>query len=334
MKLDSEQKKVAKTLINVGRRMRVPRKDIISALITGITESDLRNLSYGDGTSVGWRQETKSSYPNVNRRNVKGGARRFYTELKSAPPGSVGERAQAVQRSAYPGRYQEHVGEARQILRQLGGKGAAPLRTAPRGPGGVQSVVTGAKTVGTSIPGAGLSKMQELEFIQNRDKPGAILEFVRAKKAAEAGTTIKTVVPTTKNIKEQGLKSGSKPVLPGRHVGKWERRYHVPAAHLGGTHLYGGAVDVGRKVAKMFGLTVTSTNQGEHVTGSYHYQDRAVDIAGTPAQMKKAFEYLVKNIPHGKLTELFYDPAGYYFDNGKRIKGAIGGHSDHVHLAI
>lgn len=37
--------------------------------------------------------------------------------------------------------------------------------------------------------------------------------------------------------------------------------------------------------------------------------------------------------PRADIRELFYDPAGFYFKNGQRIKGAIGGHSDHVHVA-
>jgi hypothetical protein len=84
----------------------------------------------------------------------------------------------------------------------------------------------------------------------------------------------------------------------------------------------------------MFGLTVTSTTGGSHVAGSYHYSGRAIDISGSPSQMRKAYKYLQKNLPHAKLTELFYDPIGHYWDNGKKISGAIGDHSDHVHLAI
>lgn len=33
------------------------------------------------------------------------------------------------------------------------------------------------------------------------------------------------------------------------------------------------------------------------------------------------------------LLEVFYDPAGYYFDSGRIVQGAIGNHSDHVHVA-
>jgi hypothetical protein len=96
----------------------------------------------------------------------------------------------------------------------------------------------------------------------------------------------------------------------------------------------GDAIAIGTRVAKMFGLSVTSTTGGNHVSGSYHYQRRAIDIAGGSKNMRRAFNYIRKNVPQQKLTELFYDPAGFYYDNGKRIRGQIGGHSDHVHFAV
>lgn len=33
------------------------------------------------------------------------------------------------------------------------------------------------------------------------------------------------------------------------------------------------------------------------------------------------------------LLEVFFDPLGYYYDDGKVIKGSIGGHGTHVHVA-
>jgi hypothetical protein len=90
---------------------------------------------------------------------------------------------------------------------------------------------------------------------------------------------------------------------------------------------------VGAALARALGLTVTSTTGGKHVSGSWHYKGRAIDVAGSPGQMMQFFTAAAgkwgKNI-----LELFYDPAGWYIKNGQRIGGAIGGHSDHVHLAM
>lgn len=115
--LSPEQQSVLHTLVNQGNRSGASPSDKLSAVETGLVESRLTNPAGGDGTSVGWRQETASSYPNVNRMNVKQSAARFYNELKSAPPGTPGQRAQDVQRSAYPGRYDQVQGQAQQLLK-------------------------------------------------------------------------------------------------------------------------------------------------------------------------------------------------------------------------
>jgi hypothetical protein len=88
----------------------------------GIVESGLRNLSYGDRDSVGVLQE-RSHYGSVARRmNPFLAAMRFLREAAALRPwrGSAGMLAQAVQRSAFPGRYDQVAGQARQYLRRGG----------------------------------------------------------------------------------------------------------------------------------------------------------------------------------------------------------------------
>lgn len=80
-----------------------------------------------------------------------------------------------------------------------------------------------------------------------------------------------------------------------------------------------------------FGLSITSTTHGKHVKGSYHYKGRAVDVAGSPARMRALAEAALQH-PE-QFSEMFYDPLGVYVKNGRVVKGSIGGHSDHVHLA-
>jgi hypothetical protein len=117
--LTPEQRRVLGTIVRVANRRGIGPKLRLAAVETGLVESNLRNLAYGDGSSVGWRQETSSSYPNVNRRNVAASVNRFFNEAlplrgKYATAGAL---AQAVQRSAYPERYQAVRGQARQLLR-------------------------------------------------------------------------------------------------------------------------------------------------------------------------------------------------------------------------
>jgi hypothetical protein len=86
-------------------------------------------------------------------------------------------------------------------------------------------------------------------------------------------------------------------------------------------------LDYASRLARDMGLTITSTTGGRHTPGSYHYRGRAIDVAGTPAQMAAYYNRLAGTRP----TELFYDPRGG-IKNGQQI-GAIGGHRDHVHVA-
>jgi hypothetical protein len=100
-----------------------------------------------------------------------------------------------------------------------------------------------------------------------------------------------------------------------------------------GTVASGGASSLSflSPFAQKFGLKVTSTTGGEHTPTSYHYKSRAEDYAGDPARMLALAQYALTH-PQ-QFTEMFYDPAGAYVKNGRVVRGSIGGHGDHVHLA-
>lgn len=83
--------------------------------------------------------------------------------------------------------------------------------------------------------------------------------------------------------------------------------------------------------AAPYGLTVTSTTGGKHVKGSYHYRGKAVDFAGDQQRMMALAEAALQHPADFK--EVFFDPLGFYVKNGRVYRGAIGGHTDHVHLA-
>jgi phage-related protein len=91
------------------------------------------------------------------------------------------------------------------------------------------------------------------------------------------------------------------------------------------------AIQGAMALARSMGLQITSTTGGQHAANSWHYKGRAADVAGTPAQMA-AFYKAALGRYDGKLLELFYDPVGA-IKNGQSIP-AIGGHSDHVHIAL
>lgn len=119
--LNPHQRRLAKRIVSIGRKRGASRQEIIAALSTARVEANYSNPRGGDGTSVGWRQETASSYPGVNRRDVNASINRFYNETKAfrGKFRTSGQLAQRVQRSAFPGRYDQHRGESKQIYRAL-----------------------------------------------------------------------------------------------------------------------------------------------------------------------------------------------------------------------
>ncbi len=134
---DDEQLRIARAIRRIGRKRGESRKEIVAALETGLVESGLRNLNYGDADSKGWRQERASLYRNPT--NVKAGINRFFDETSSMGDGkgiTAGELAARVQRPREDlrGKYHERVGEAKSLLRSLDrqGGGAAPQRTLSR----------------------------------------------------------------------------------------------------------------------------------------------------------------------------------------------------------
>lgn len=95
---------------------------IAKALIeAGIVESGLRNLTYGDRDSVGFLQQ-RPSQGWKGLMNPEKAAAEFIAKAKRAyrPGMSAGQLAQAVQRSAFPGRYDQVGGRAEAILAGAG----------------------------------------------------------------------------------------------------------------------------------------------------------------------------------------------------------------------
>jgi len=90
---------------------------------------------------------------------------------------------------------------------------------------------------------------------------------------------------------------------------------------------FGAQLNSAMHRARELGLRITATTNGRHAPHSYHYQGRAVDVAGSPSAMREFY----REMSHTHPTELFYDPMGG-IKHGRQI-GAIGGHGNHVHVA-
>ena len=84
------------------------------------------------------------------------------------------------------------------------------------------------------------------------------------------------------------------------------------------------------------GCYITSTTDGTHSAGSYHYSKRAIDFgssSGSNTPEKKAQEALLRKFGARKFKELF-GPAGFYVKDGRRYSGTFAGHHDHLHVAF
>jgi hypothetical protein len=152
------------------------------------------------------------------------------------------------------------------------------------------------------------------------------------------------------------LARSEKAVLSGRDVPDImpllsRLKFSTPTAAVSGTaQAVGGALpltagapgngsyDWANQDARQFGLTLSSTYRdpahnrsvGGSPTSRHMVKGAAADFSGSPAAMRAFAEAAIKS---GKYREVFYDPIGYYWDEGRLVKGSIGGHSDHVHVS-
>jgi TP901 family phage tail tape measure protein len=114
-----------------------------------------------------------------------------------------------------------------------------------------------------------------------------------------------------------------------------EQRKAAEKAAAGGGEPYTGG-NIGSGWQQITGY-LDSVGQPYQITSTYregdpgfHGRGKAVDMVG---DMAAIFNTLAAGNPVPGINELFYDPMGYYYDEGNRISGAIGDHDDHVHAA-
>lgn len=176
-KWDEEQLANARLIAAVGREMKMSSRDILTAIMAAMVESGLRNVNYGDRDSLGLFQQRPSQGwgTPTEVRNPIHAATKFFEGLKGVRNRnnmSMGQAAQAVQRSAYPDRYDQHENDARNVLNTIGEKGGLPwpvtapkfdladqgsLAAAPQD-GSMEMSPSGIEAVGTDavLPAAGI----------------------------------------------------------------------------------------------------------------------------------------------------------------------------------
>jgi hypothetical protein len=289
MRLTPEQRRVLSDFLAEANRRGASPKERKALIEAGLVEANLGNPRYGDRDSLGSLQQRPSQGWGSATQvlNPRYAASKFLSSAKRAnrPGMSAGELAQAVQRSAFPGRYDERSGQAESLL------------------SGRRS---GSTTTTTTVTTPGVDRSAErqsllLGYLDQRNNPDALLNLASGLKANQdtPGST-RTVRsgsgPTARSARYHG------PLFElfwqgqnGINVKNGER---VPQGFVSG-HTDHVHVAAGRKMVVRLGQLAQKMglNVGEnphyggvnpvHVQGSYHYKNEAIDVSGDPKKMAR-----------------------------------------------
>jgi hypothetical protein len=178
------------------RKWDANRREILSLLTGGLVESNLQQLDRGHLDSRGFLQQRPSqgwgSFK-PGKKGIREDTDDFMRALRRTDTRgmSVGEATQAVQRSAYPDRYQERLPEARQLLGRLGGRSV---------PSGGRSGGGAGSTPDRLIPGvAGAQGMP-----QGSDGITALLEALSAKPQPRSSAGLQAPAFSAQAVMPQG----------------------------------------------------------------------------------------------------------------------------------
>lgn len=135
-KVQQRQVAILRKAISVRKAKELPPRADLIITITGLVESEIANLNYGDRDSLGWLQQRPSQGwgSKAQVQDVHYASAKFFEALlrvrgwESRPVGVV---AQAVQRSAFPHRYAQRVDEAQRLLVLAGGRDGEQVEPAP-----------------------------------------------------------------------------------------------------------------------------------------------------------------------------------------------------------
>jgi len=125
--VDPDQAYYAALISAVSLKRDLPPRAASIALATAFQESGLRNLDYGHADSIGlFQQRPSKGWGTIDQiMDPWYSTARFYEALVRVPDwktGDINDVAQAVQRSAYPDAYRQHVPRARTLASSLTGQ--------------------------------------------------------------------------------------------------------------------------------------------------------------------------------------------------------------------
>ena len=186
-------------MISLARRLSRNDTPIVQrALLEAMAvESNFRNIKYGDRDSVGVLQQRPSQGWGPASETPAQDINQFLTRARRNSRGfrgTAGQLAQSVQRSAFPGRYDQRERQANELLGGKIGKGKVAT-IAPAPPAGGGSMFGGAREV---LLNTLVQRNQAFISGREEDAPSA-LEMVQAVRAA--GAMQGSAQPTSGSIK-------------------------------------------------------------------------------------------------------------------------------------
>jgi phage-related protein len=198
----TDKQKVTDEIVAVGKSMGASDAAITAALATGLVESNLANINHGPDGSTGVFQQrdfqewTKGGTRDRNK--VSDSARTFFEKFNETDASlSPGQRAQAVQRSAFPDKYDARMAEAGQLYQE------SQARSAAASSGGSSTSGTG---TGDALP----------VFVTNM--PGGATGFGGPATSSGLAGTATTLGPLTDSAPgastADALKSATTPATP------------------------------------------------------------------------------------------------------------------------
>ena len=309
MALTAEQRNNIKRALGVARGMHAPPR-VIKALVEAMgVESNYQDLDYGDRDSVGILQQRPSQGWGPASESLETDVSQFVQRAMAANrthKGSAGSLAQAVQRSAFPDRYDQRSGEANRILRGLGvrgqdGGGGAPVGTSQESP----------TSAGGNVPDLTTARRQLLlGYVHNRHNPDALLQL------AQGLNTLKSLQGSYGDMAPGHSDGGQHTARGGGGHQKfdssdlYELFYNGPGGvnadeghrvgkgfvegHTDHVHVAAPTKDLlklAKKATKM-GLSVREFEPYDkvdpvHATNSFHYKNQAMDVSGDPRLMRR-----------------------------------------------
>jgi hypothetical protein len=350
---------VARRAVAEARRLRATRREIRANIAAGLVESRLQHRKYrrvgsGDRDSVGYLQQRPSMGWGPAGESIEKDTRDFIQRAKQyrGQKMTAGQLAQAVQRSAFPERYQQELGTAKKIIRRVsGGSGGGQGGRMVRGPGGSfnlqgpqhTDVILGQKTIPGQSFAAERDAARKQLLLSGDFSLDNLLKYkssINSLKDVPDRTVAGDITVRRTQGKGMTVKTKGDQVWVRGAGGKLVAR---PNANMQGRK-WGGSAYAGKALVKAAGLPVSSRKRDTVNTASGgvsdHYRgnkdsyawDLSVTGAKGTATARKLARMLGKNWQGGSWLEVIKEIGGvkYRFQLGWNVPD----HYDHIHMGV